>query len=62
MVAAPLFAGARSVEIPMTRQIKSDARYLVRVQIDGAESLLEVDTDSASPTFNHYIGPTVEIP
>jgi hypothetical protein len=35
--------------------------YFVRVQVDGAESLLAVDTDPASPTFNGYIGPTVVI-
>ncbi|MEP0777105.1 DUF4255 domain-containing protein [Microcoleus sp. ZQ-A2] len=36
--------------------------YLVRVQVDGAESLLNVDTNSNSPTFEQYIGPTVVIP
>jgi len=36
--------------------------YLVRVQIDGAESLLTVDNDSESPTFEQYIGPIVRIP
>lgn len=36
--------------------------YLVRVQIDGAESLLEVDLDPQSPTFERYIGPTLTIP
>ena len=35
--------------------------YLVRVQVDGAESPLEVDTDSDSPTFEQYVGPTVTI-
>lgn len=35
--------------------------YLVRVQIDGAESPLEVDTHSDSPTFEQYVGPTVAI-
>lgn len=35
--------------------------YLVRVQIDGAESLLTVDTHSGSPTFEQYNGPTVLI-
>jgi hypothetical protein len=62
VVAAPLFAGTRTIEIPITRQIKSGATYLVRVQIDGAESPLEVDTGPDSPSFNQYIGPTVEIP
>jgi hypothetical protein len=36
--------------------------YLVRLVIDGAESLLTVDTDRASPTFEQYIGPIVVIP
>lgn len=36
--------------------------YLVRVQVDGAESLLEVDTESTSPTYEQYISPMVVIP
>src|SRR6266702_1514348 len=37
--------------------------YLIRVQIDGAESPLEVGTDPKSPTFNMYTGrPQVTIP
>jgi len=36
--------------------------YLVRIQVDGAESPLTVDTNPASPTFNQYIGPQVTIP
>lgn len=35
--------------------------YLVRVQVDGAESLLNCDTDRNSPTFNWYIAPKVSI-
>jgi hypothetical protein len=35
--------------------------YLVRLVVDGAESLLSVDTDSNSPTFGSYIGPIVDI-
>ena len=35
--------------------------YFVRVQVDGAESPLTVDTNQASPTFNQYIGPKVTI-
>ncbi|CAA9246477.1 Glutamine synthetase adenylyltransferase [uncultured Coleofasciculus sp.] len=37
------------------------AEYLVRVQVDGAESLLTVDMDSESPTFEQYISPVVVI-
>ena len=36
--------------------------YLVRVQIDGAESVLEIDDNEISPTFNQYIGPLATIP
>jgi Pvc16 N-terminal domain len=36
--------------------------YLVRFVVDGAESLLTVDTDRNSPTFEQYIGPVVIIP
>ena len=35
--------------------------YLVRVQVDGAESVLERDANNASPTFNEFIGPKVTI-
>jgi hypothetical protein len=35
--------------------------YLARIQVDGAESLLSVDTNPDSPTFEQYINPTVTI-
>jgi hypothetical protein len=35
--------------------------YLVRVQVDGAESPLERETDKANPAFNQFIGPKVTI-
>ena len=35
--------------------------FLLRVEVDGAQSPLEVDTNPASPTFNQYIGPRVTI-
>lgn len=35
--------------------------YLVRIQIDRAESLLTVDMNSDSPTFQQYSGPLLEI-
>jgi hypothetical protein len=60
-VAAP-FAGGRTINIPVSRQIKTGTTYLVRVQIDEAESPLMVDTDPDSPTFNQYISPAVDIP
>lgn len=58
--AEPRDADADSVTIPISGVEAAD--YLVRVQVDGAESLLEVDDDPDSPTFNQYIGPTVTIP
>lgn len=35
--------------------------YLVRVQISGAESPLEVDTTEGSPTHEQYIGPSLNL-
>ena len=37
------------------------AVYLVRVQVNGAESPLEVDEDEGSDTFNQYVGPILEV-
>ncbi|GAC1356112.1 MAG: DUF4255 domain-containing protein [Ktedonobacteraceae bacterium] len=37
--------------------------YVVRVQVDGAESLLDIDMDPKSPTFNLYMrSPQVTLP
>ena len=35
--------------------------YLVRLQIDGADSLLDVDSQPDSPTFNWYHSPKILI-
>ena len=35
--------------------------YLLRVQVDGAESQLERELNNASPAFNQFIGPKVTI-
>lgn len=35
--------------------------YLLRLMVDGAESQLDIDNDSESPTFNFYIGPKIVI-
>ena len=35
--------------------------YLVRIQVDGAESVLQVDQNPQSPTFEQYIAPAVAI-
>lgn len=48
-----------TISIPVTKVRKGD--YLVRVQVDGAESELKRDTDGLSPTYNKYIDPEVEI-
>jgi hypothetical protein len=37
------------------------AVYLVRLQVDGAESPLDVDTDPESPTFGTFIGPAIDL-
>jgi hypothetical protein len=42
------------------RDVRS-GQYLVRIQVDGAESPLEVDTNSQSPTFEQYIAPIISI-
>ncbi|MDH5543402.1 MAG: hypothetical protein OEY64_10625 [Nitrospinota bacterium] len=33
--------------------------YLVRIQVDGAESLLGIDSNPASATYNYYASPLV---
>jgi hypothetical protein len=38
------------------------ADYIVRVQVDGAQSQLITDTDESSPTYNQYTDPKVKIP
>jgi hypothetical protein len=58
--AEPSDADAASITVRIG-DVKA-ADYLVRVQVDGAESVLEVDEDPDSPTFNQYVGPTVTIP
>jgi hypothetical protein len=56
----PSDADSESITIPVSGVKAAD--YLVRLQVDGAESILEVDEDPDSPTFNQYIGPKVTIP
>ena len=55
------FAGTTSIDVPVS-DVKSGTTYLVRVQVDGAESLLSVDTDPSSSTFERYVGPRLDIP
>lgn len=64
-VANYLFKAARresdSHEVTITVNNVKAGDYLVRVQIDGAESLLTYDTNPNSPTFNWYNSPRVTI-
>lgn len=57
-VTDPDTATSLSVTVPSSFQTGT---FLLRVQVDGAESALEVDSNAASPTFNQYIGPKVTI-
>lgn len=57
--ATPRTADTHAIAVPL-QAIKSGT-YLLRLQIDGAESLLSIDSDSNSPTFNWYSSPTVQI-
>lgn len=52
---------AETREITISIANVKAAEYLVRAQIDGAESLLAYDTDPTSPTFNWYNSPKVAI-
>lgn len=35
--------------------------FLLRLRVDGAESLLEVDLNPASPTFDQFVGPNITV-
>lgn len=59
-VAPARTAATTSLTIPVSGVPAGN--YLVRVQVDGAESPLTVDTNPASPTFHQYIGPQVTMP
>ncbi len=48
-------ADSAEVHVPAARI--AAGRYLVRLQVDGAESPLTADTDPASPTFHQWNGP-----
>lgn len=58
--APPPTADTTEIDIPV-QNVKAGT-YLVRLQVDGAESLLAVDTDPNSPTFNQYAEPSLTIP
>lgn len=57
--APPRKTDTDAITIPI-HGVKTGA-YLVRVQMDGAESLLDVDADPDSPTAGQYVGPEVTI-
>ena len=48
-----------SIDIPIKGVVAG--QYLARVQVDGAESLLDVDNKQKSATFHQYINPKVNI-
>lgn len=50
---------ANTIIIPM-RGV-APGQYLVRVQVDGAHSPLEVDSTEGSPTFGQFVRPTLTI-
>lgn len=55
----PRAEDAGDASIPLSSMIPGV--YLVRLQVDGAESPLDVDTDPASPTFGSFIGPAIDL-
>jgi len=57
--ARPRSADRYTLRFRIRRVLPGD--YLVRVQVDGAESPLVVDPDPNSPTFEQYFEPTVTI-
>ena len=55
--AAP--ASVDTVEVPVTGVAAGD--YLLRVLVDGAESLLQREDNEASPDFGKFVGPRENI-
>ena len=49
----------RSISIPI-KGVKP-GEYLVRLQVDGAESQMDIDKNPDSPTFNWFVSPKVLI-
>ncbi len=58
--ARPRAGASASVEFEIPDVAAGD--YLLRVRVDGAESLLRADQDASSPTFDQYIAPRVTVP
>jgi len=55
-------AGAAGQSLTFAAAGVAAATYLVRVEIDGAASLLSVDEAAGSPTRGQYAAPTVTVP
>lgn len=60
-----LFKAAARADASQAITIRADpvppGDYLVRVQVNDAESLLEIDSDRTSPTYGWYMAPRVQI-
>lgn len=56
---SPIRENTRTPIIPISNVRPGD--YFVRIQVDGAESLLDVDLDPNSPTYEQYIGPILTL-
>lgn len=58
------YAGPNAVDRSITFDITGAAAgdYLLRIQVDGAESALQVDEVEDSPTYGQILGPKVTIP
>jgi Pvc16 N-terminal domain len=55
----PRDSDTHTIAIPI--QGVRPGEYLLRLQVDGAESLLSIDSDRNSPTFNWYSSPKIQI-
>jgi hypothetical protein len=53
-------ATSSSVRVHIPAQLPPGT-FLLRVQVDGAVSSLDIDTTQGSPTFNQYVGPLIEV-
>jgi hypothetical protein len=49
-----------NLSFPIPADFPQDT-FLLRLQVDGVESPLDIDLNPNSPTFNQYIGPKLEI-
>jgi hypothetical protein len=58
---APTPATTNTLDFPIPSDLPPGVPLLARIQVDGAQSSLVVDTNKVSPTFNQYIGPTLTL-